>query len=134
MQIYITMRVKLKAISILFLLLIYVVSCSDQQNNTDQSSQSETQSEVSTETNTEGTSEETSEFDVYFNDQLVEKVCNCKTNSVDESGSMDVQKMRDCMGGTMIDVVKEKLGDNASEIEIEQARKVFVDKINKKCS
>ena len=45
-----------------------------------------------------------------------------------------IQEMRDCMGGTMIDIVKEKLGAEATEIQIEEARKVFVGKISKKCS
>lgn len=134
LQIYMTMKVKIKVLSSLFLLLIYVVSCSDQQSTAqDQDESSSNSAVVNSDEQDENTTVD-SEYDVYFTDQLVSKVCDCKTNSVSESGGMDVQKMRDCMGGTMIDVVKEKLGENATEIQIEEARKIFVDKINKKCS
>ena len=48
---------------------------------------------------------------------VVEKVCGCVSSSKDDSGSMDVTKMRECMGGSSVEFIANLLGAEASDKE-----------------
>lgn len=118
----------------LVLLTIFLVACGN-ENATTETSTDTTNTEASTTgdetpTTTEPIIEDASGK---ITDAVVSQACNC-VEQAKAGGSMDVEKMRECMGGkNKIEFVADLLGSDASEKDRADAERVLTEKMKAKC-
>ena len=126
----------LKNALFLVLVTIFLMSCGGGAgtDTTDSTDSTATESTTGTTENTPTAPVEIEDPSGKITDAAVAQACDCLQGAKKEDGSVDVPKMRECMGGkTSVEVVDELLGPEASDKERSDAYKVFKAKVEAKC-
>ncbi len=119
---------------------LFLVACGSDNNATNNTESTDTSAEVTsdanatTEENNSSTATDTPKGAAVITDAVMESVCNCVNQSKDESGTADIAKIQECMGGKGSEqYVADLLGPGATDKEISDAQNALQDKMGEKC-